>query len=147
MLDFYDKYFSLLKTFKGRLFFSTILFLLFFLFLMAVKGPDRFIYDINYHFLEFLSFAGLIIFIIFVVVSLIHLGISQALPQWRHNKKLRLSSFLTLYWAFGFLGFLLIFEPFGSSINDSELLKIILIFLFPPAFLGSAVYIYDKHIR
>jgi len=53
---------------------------------------------------------------------------------------------ITLLWIFFICAFVIVFQPFGGSINDEELSFLIKAILFPPLIFGFIYYIYPRFI-
>lgn len=147
----YPKYIRHLRTAKGRLLYSPLPFLLLCLFIIVDDGLDGFLRILERDTDGFIGAALVFSFGSFVALSLLNIAVLKIIPNWKTRKDIRLWCFGSIYWLIGVFLFVAIFDPYNNGswgyMNDDEWLHMFLVMLVPPIFIGSAKYVYEKHIK
>jgi hypothetical protein len=145
----YPKYIRHLRTVKGRLLYSPLPFLLLLLFIFIDKGYSGLLRDIEHSY--FVSAVIIFCFSTFVGLSLLNMMVIKIIPNWKARKDIRLWCFCSFFWIAGVFLFVAVLDPYNngswSSMRNDEWMHMYLIMLVPPAFAGSAKYVYEKFIK
>jgi len=69
--------------------------------------------------------------------------------NWRgpRGKMIRLWCFGSVCWMVGIFVIVLFFDPYGSRMDDDEVIHMYMVMLIPPLLIGLAQYVYKKYIR
>lgn len=142
----YPQWLGHLRSPTSRIWYALLPFACLLLFLIVAEGASNALADMSRHIGEVLGVGLLITSISYAVLSVVHLALLHAKPWEQRGMPFRLWIFGSGCWVVGAFLIILLFDPYNigswSYMSADEWVHMFMVLLAPPAFLGSATYIY-----
>lgn len=143
----YPKPFGFMTDHKKRLAYSFIPFSLLFISVVVKWGPAHALSSAIDDFDEFI--AAFLIYTLgtFSILTLIHYGLREIIPNWKTRKDIRLWSFCSGCWVIASHLYFFMYEYYGEKMYADEWMHLWSVTFIPPLFIGIGGYVYEKHIK
>ena len=144
----YPQWLSHLQSLTKRGMYATLPFIALLCF-AVVSGGDEAINDIIGHPGQVIAALLLLTSGTFAFLTAVHLVISEYKPWKQRSKPFRLYCFLFVCWVVGVSVIVALFDPFeyGSYMDDDNYIHLLSLALVVPAFIGLAIYTYQRYVK